>query len=190
MKRDQIISAKSFFIILAFSVLLFYSIAFAEELPSDGKNRSDREVAKLTETLKEARDAFAAAQVVMQPGPNEISLADQARLKLPEGFVFVPSKEAKRIIESLGDPTTNDILGLVFPYSDPNARWMVSIQFHRAGYLRDDDANDLDPNELLEQIKIRTDEDNKVRREKGIPEIEVIGWIEEPHYDVATGTCQ
>jgi uncharacterized membrane-anchored protein len=127
--------------------------------------------------------AMAAARKVHVAGPSEVKLVDQATFKLPEGFIYIPAAEAKRLLVAMGNRVGNDILGVVFPASD--ARWFVVMRFHKSGYIRDDDARNWNTDELLTSLKAGTEQSNAERRARGIGEIEVVGWVEVPAYDAA-----
>jgi uncharacterized membrane-anchored protein len=60
------------------------------------------------------------------------------------------------------------------------------LSYIDAGYIRDDDAKDWDPDEILSAIKSGTEEDNAKRRANGTPELAIIGWAEKPRYDAAS----
>jgi uncharacterized membrane-anchored protein len=128
--------------------------------------------------------AFAAAKGVARPGPAEVRLGDHAVLKLPDGVVYVPPAEGGRIMVAMGNTAGNGLLGLVFPTDE--ADWMVVMRYVDAGYIRDDDARDWNAAELLDNLKRGTEEINRERVRRGIPELELLGWIEAPRYDAAT----
>ncbi len=130
--------------------------------------------------------AFEAAKQTAVQGPSDVKLADQATLKVPEGFVYVPPAEGKRIMTAMGNRVGAGLLGLVFPGDDSNANWFVVMSYVDSGYIRDDDAKDWNADELLANLKAGTDEANKDRRARGIAEMEVLGWVEAPRYDAAT----
>ena len=132
----------------------------------------------------EAKAAIEAAQKVQVPGPTDVKLADQAVLKLPKGYVYVPPAEGGRLMAVMGNRVGEGLLGLVFPDSDE--KWLVVMRFLKSGYIKDDDAKDWKADELLKGLKEGTEEANKERRERGIPEIEVLDWVEPPSYDAAT----
>jgi uncharacterized membrane-anchored protein len=134
----------------------------------------------------EIEAAFAAAKPAAIDGPSDVKLGDQATLRLPEGFVYVPPTEGKRIMAAMGNRVGAGLLGLVFPGNDPDANWFVVMSYVDSGYIRDDDANDWKADELLASLKAGTDEANKDRRARGIAEMEVLGWVEAPRYDAAT----
>lgn len=133
----------------------------------------------------EIEAAFEAAKQTAVQGPSDVKLADQATLKLPEGFVYVPPAEGKRIMTAMGNRVGTGLLGLVFPGDDPDADWFVVMSYVDSGYIRDDDAKDWDADELLGNLKAGTEEANRDRKARGIAEMEVLGWVEAPRYDAA-----
>ncbi len=132
----------------------------------------------------EAAAAFKAAEAAMTRGPADIKLADQAVIKIPEGQTFIPTAEAGRLLTVMGNRPGDGLLGLVMPLSD--AEWIVVARNVKAGYVKDDDAKDWKADELLASLKEGTEETNKERRQRGIGEIDVIGWVQPPTYDAIT----
>ena len=53
------------------------------------------------------------------------------------------------------------------------------------GYVSIDDWKNLNPDELLNTVKENTAAGNEVRRSKGVPTLEVAGWIQKPTLDPA-----
>lgn len=129
----------------------------------------------------EANAAFAAAHAVAQVGPVEVTLRDQARLNLPDGYVFIPLPEAERLMKALGNRVNDTFLGLVFP--DVREHWFVVAEYEPSGYIKDDDAKDWNVDELFNNIKEGTEAANEERRAAGFAELDVVGWIERPQYD-------
>jgi uncharacterized membrane-anchored protein len=66
------------------------------------------------------------------------------------------------------------------------ANWFIVMRFNKSGYIKDDDAREWNVDDLLKGLKEGTDESNKERRSRGIPEIEVVGWVEAPKYEATT----
>lgn len=156
---------------LAAFLFAFQSAAWAQGGPTAGAQAE----------MKAAIDAAQKAQVA---GPSDVKLADQAVLKLPKGFIYVPPAEGQKLLNAMGNRVGEGLLGLVFPDSD--AEWFVAMRFLKSGYIKDDDAKDWKTDELLQGLKEGTEESNKERRTRGFPEVEIIGWIEAPAYDAAT----
>lgn len=122
-----------------------------------------------------------AASMAMLHGPTEVQLADQGRLALPEGYSFVPKKEAAAVMQLIGNRTDEAFLGLIFP--DSEASWMVSVEYEPSGYIEDKEAKDWNAKDMLEQLKEGTQQANERRREQGVAPLEVTRWIEPPTYD-------
>ncbi|MGH8186574.1 MAG: DUF2167 domain-containing protein [Steroidobacteraceae bacterium] len=148
---------------------LLTSLAFAQDTPP---------AADPSEAI------WQAAEAVMQRGPTQVELRDQAKLELPEGYGFVPAKEGAAVMQMLGNQTDERFLGLIFPNGE--ATWFVTVDYEPSGYIKDDDAKDWDADELLTSLKEGTQAANEHRREIGVEEIEVTRWVEKPAYDSQT----
>jgi uncharacterized membrane-anchored protein len=119
-------------------------------------------------------------------GPADVPLIDQAVLKLPDGFFFVPKAEGARILRALGNTVgEKTFVGLIIG-TTPGAEWIVATRYINEGYIKDDDAKNWNADELLQNLKDGTEEANKDRAARGFPELEVLGWVEKPAYDAAT----
>lgn len=130
----------------------------------------------------EAKQIWNAARSAAKDGPQDIALGSQARLKLPQGFVFVPQPHAARVLNAMGNPGNDPRLqGLVFPKGDGG--WFVSVRFENAGYVKDDDAKDWKADDLLKSYREGTEASNKERAKMGVPALEILGWAQEPAYD-------
>ena len=136
--------------------------------------------AKQEQIAAERKAAFEAAEKVVQNGPAEVKLIDQAVLALPAGFQFIPQPEAGRILRANGSGGSQETLGLITPAGDGN--WWVLLQYIPAGFVKDEDAKDWKADELLTSIKEGTEAGNEQRVERGFEPLEVTGWIEKPAY--------
>lgn len=65
---------------------------------------------------------------------------------------------------------------------------MVLFQNIKTGYVPLDDWKELNSKDLLEEITQNTEKENKERRKRGVSELHVIGWIQEPTLDLETKT--
>lgn len=130
----------------------------------------------------EMRAAVQAANQAALLGPADVKLIDQAVLKLPEGLVYIPPREAGRLLTAMGNRVGEGVLGMVVSPA-PEANWFVVMRFYKSGYIKDDDAKEWKVDELLDGLKAGTEQGNQERRSRGIPEIEVVGWVQAPQYD-------
>lgn len=134
---------------------------------------------------QELENAKNAAREALQKGPQDIKLVDQAMLKLPEGFGFIPNPAADRFMKALGNLSDPDRVGLVVPLQDDKG-WLIDVEYIKSGYIKDDDAKDWDVDELFGNIKQGTLEGNKQRASMGFPEIDIVGWVQKPQYASAS----
>ncbi len=134
----------------------------------------------------ELRTAYQAAVAALKKGPVDVPIAGQATLKVPEGHGFIPAAEARQLLRAWGNHPDDQDQGMIVPVADKKADWFVVVSYMNAGYIKDDDARDWKADELLSSIREGTEETNKERKARGIPEMEIIGWVEKPLYDAAT----
>jgi uncharacterized membrane-anchored protein len=143
----------------------------------------------LAQPSEDAQAEFAAAVQALNKaridGPAEIKLVDQALLRLPAGFIYVPAAESNRLLMAMGNRGGDNTLGLLLPAAEDEG-WFIVMRFTKSGYIKDDDARNWDVDELLKGLKEGTEEVNRERRSRGIPEVEVLAWVEAPKYDAAS----
>lgn len=133
----------------------------------------------------EAKAAWAAAHAARIDGPAEIKMRDQAVLKLPAGYVWVPEPAAGQLMRAMGNHPGEREIGIVFPQKD-DQNWMVIAEYDAAGYIKDDDAKDWNVDDLFKNLKDGTEAANEDRRQRGFAELEIVGWVEKPAYEAAT----
>jgi uncharacterized membrane-anchored protein len=136
-------------------------------------------------TQAEIQAAWQAAAKSGTFGPAQIRLLDQATLNITDDEVFIPAAEANRIMAALGNSSTPERFGLVTEKSD-NVRWMVDVTWIKEGYVRDGDAKEWQADAMLEELKEGTERGNAERLARGIPALDVTGWVEKPAYDSAS----
>ncbi|MFZ6748269.1 DUF2167 domain-containing protein [Undibacterium sp. Ren11W] len=129
----------------------------------------------------EIKAAYEEADKVKQAGPFEVKMLDQAVLRIPAGQIFIPNPTASRILRAMGNSSDDSLLGVIFPASDEN--WFVVARYEKAGYIKEDDAKEWNADELLKSLTEGAEAGNVARREKGIREMQVVGWAEKPAYD-------
>jgi uncharacterized membrane-anchored protein len=133
----------------------------------------------------EINAAVTEAQAAKQMGPMDVPLIDQAVLKLPQGYVFFPGKQSGRLLRAMGNRIPHDPIGMVVPGEGKQGNWFVVIEYDAAGYVKDDDAKNWNADELLNGIREGNKAANEERRSRGIPESEIVGWVEPPTYDAS-----
>lgn len=114
-------------------------------------------------------------------GPKLVDLGNAVELDLPADMLLVDATAARQLLEAGGDDAT----GVVALVAKRDAPWIVVISYDAVGYVSDEEADDLDANELIAAIKTGTLAQNTQRRAKGVPELFVDGWFTPPSYDRA-----
>ena len=130
-----------------------------------------------------APDAEEAPTIPHIVGPQHVELGHNASIDLPDGMILVERTAAQDLMRKAGN-SADTVVALVAPRA-AGPTWHVIIEADDVGYVDDDDANDIDPSDMLEDFKHGTLEQNKVRKEKGVPELFVDRWSEPPRYEHA-----
>ena len=113
-----------------------------------------------------------------------------AKIHVPEDFRYLDAKDAGTVLTKIwGNPPSSGTLGMlvpakVSPASDDS--WAVIITYDEDGYVKDDEADKMNYDKLLKEMKEGTQEANKERVKEGYGSIELVGWATPPRYDKAT----
>lgn len=104
-------------------------------------------------------------------------------IKPPAAFATLLGKDAQRyefLINGYEFPDTEMVI------YDPASEVEIAIEFHREGFVKDNDWSDIDADDFLKQIIDGQQQSNKRRLANGQEAFDAIGWIEPPSYDPAT----
>jgi len=160
---------------IATALLFFFSLVL---IPALAQEESEQEMT-YEELLAQIK-----SQIEFQSGKIEIK-DGIASLNLPEGYAFLSAKDARFILEDcFNNPPDSDVLGLVAPGgAETDFDWFLIIYYSDEGHIKDDDAKDMDYDELLESMIEDTKAGSEERKKKGYGTVELLGWAEPPHYD-------
>lgn len=124
--------------------------------------------------------------LVYKTGVIELE-SGNAKLTVPEGFRYLDKKQSMFIITDMwGNPADSSVLGMIVPNNKSLLQkdaWAFIISFDDIGYVKDDDADDIDYDDLLKDMKKETDAANPERIKNGYEAIHFIGWAAKPYYD-------
>ena len=112
-------------------------------------------------------------------GPHQVDAGHDVMIDLPAGYLFLDSEQAKKFMEKLGNLHNDDLLGVI---AQPDASWLVTVRFTEDGYVKDDEAEKMDADEILKAIREGTDAANEERGKLGFKPLHVVGWSEPPKY--------
>ncbi len=110
------------------------------------------------------------------------------QIVVPDGFKYLNPAQAERVIVDLwGNPGGENItLGLILPENQgvlSERGYVFNIQYDEIGYVKDNDADKIDYDELMTEMKKEAVEANKLREEQGYEPIYMVGWAAKPFYD-------
>lgn len=110
-----------------------------------------------------------------------------ASLNVPKGFKFLDAKQTQYVLKDLwGNPEDTTVLGSIVPENKGvmnDNSWLFVINYQEDGYVKDDDAQDINYDDLLKDIQEEMRNENPDRTKQGFETIELIGWASKPFYD-------
>lgn len=113
-----------------------------------------------------------------------------ATLNLPANFRYLsPSDAEKVLVEAWGNPPGSQSLGMIFPADvSPlsESSWGVVITYDESGYVKDDDADKINYDDLLKDMKEQVEAASEERVKQGYGPMHLVGWAERPSYDKST----
>lgn len=159
---------KKLFVLAAFAAMYSCGL-FAQEMESDQM------------MIDSIENSF-----VYQTGTIELDEGN-AILNVPAGFRYLDPEQANHVLSGLwGNPEDDAILGLLVPENKgvlAGDSWVFTISYDEMGYVEDEDAEDIDYDDLLEEQQTDTRASNEQRKELGYETVELIGWAASPYYD-------
>ena len=115
--------------------------------------------------------------------PNKV-----ATLHLGEQYHYLAPAETNQLLQMWGNPPDEETQGTILP-ADVNpfseGGWAVFLTYVDDGHIDDPDANEIDYDDLLKDMKEGTEDSNAARKKAGYPEMHLLKWAEPPRYDAA-----
>jgi uncharacterized membrane-anchored protein len=157
------------------AALFSASLAFAGD-PADSTQMILEAMAKIDSI--EARLHYKTGTVTLRNGLATINIAP--------GFKFLDSADARYVLEDVwGNLKGQTALGMILP-ADAKAAiadYGFIVEYEPIGYVKDDDADEIDYDKLLKEMKEDAVQGNEERRKAGVSTMDLIGWAAKPHYD-------
>jgi uncharacterized membrane-anchored protein len=111
-----------------------------------------------------------------------------AEFDVPEGFKFLDAKQATIVMTELWKNPPSQCSGLLLkqgenPVGNEPFSYAIEIDYNKSGYISDEDANSIDYDDLLEDMKKSTEESNIERKKNGYDDLHLVGWAYPPYYN-------
>lgn len=145
--------------------------------------------------LSHAQSAVDSAQMLidsleasLQYQQGEIKLDNGiGTLQTPAGFRYLNAQQSAYVLQDLwGNPDGSGTLGMIVPQNTgllADNSWAFVITYDEMGYVKDDDAGDIDYDELMTEMQSDTEVANEERAKGGFDPIALVGWASKPFYD-------
>ncbi|PJJ54962.1 DUF2167 domain-containing protein [Hymenobacter chitinivorans] len=107
-------------------------------------------------------------------------------LNVPPGFRYLDVKQSDYVLTKLWGNPDGESLGMLFPLNRgplDGGSWAFCLEYDPSGYVQDDDAADINYDDLLKQMQDDTEEGNEEREKAGYGRVLLIGWAAKPYYD-------
>ncbi len=113
-----------------------------------------------------------------------------AKIEVPVGFKYLNGKDSEMILTEIwGNPPSeiaDQSLGMILPENNTpltDSTYVINITYSEEGYVNDEDAKDINFDELLETMQTSCIENNPYREEQGYDPVYLVKWAAKPFYD-------
>jgi uncharacterized membrane-anchored protein len=171
------------------SLLVLTAVSYADKGGKKGKKKeANTEIDSLAAAFTKEimfRDSIVKA---MKYETGTIQLEGGfAKLNIPAGFKFLNQEQGNFILtEAWGNPPQTGVLGMIFPEkADPftDSSYAFVVSFEDMGFVKDEDAADVNYDDLMKEIQKDEAETNRERVSMGYSTIHIKGWAQKPFYD-------
>lgn len=142
----------------------------------------------LTSQMVAAENQNHAIEAKLQYQTGDIGVGDGlAVFRMEEGWRWLGSEDASRVLTHWGNPVIQPPLGMVFPAENTATNgWGVLVRFEEDGWVEDDEADEIDCDALLAEMQANTLQESGDRVAAGYDSVALVGWADAPHYDANT----
>jgi uncharacterized membrane-anchored protein len=120
-------------------------------------------------------------------GPGDGKLGDIATIRFPSKYIFADGNDTRTIMEAMHNPPSGNELGFLAP---EDSDWFLVFEYSKTGYIKDDEKNSLNADEMLKQIKKGNEAGNRERAKRGWPPLNITGWKQPPRYNPITNNLE
>ncbi|MEP0266209.1 DUF2167 domain-containing protein [Dokdonia sp.] len=172
------------------TIIAFTFMPFVSRAQDQSENDTETEIQLTEEDLQQLEQYRVYADSVesaMNYKYGKISLdGGLAVIDVPEGYKFLEKEQANYIMSDVwGNPEDASTLGLLIKEDESpiDATYAIEISYSEEGYIEDEDAEDLDYDDLLEEMQEDAIANNIELEKLGYPTANLVGWAAPPFYD-------
>ena len=163
--------------------LLFFTLVFGLGLTAMA---GDKDSTKIKEELISKFVDSLESSFKWQTGT--VNLSNNAiKLNIPQNFRFLNAEQSQYILEDIwGNLKDGSVLGMVFPATiSPlsDSAWAYVVTYDQMGYVKDNDADDINYDDLLKDMRKDSEAANAERAKQGMGRFDLVGWAQKPFYD-------
>jgi uncharacterized membrane-anchored protein len=176
---------KSPLLVLLFLLTLSVSAGDKKKKEKEKIMTAEDSIAWISEMLEAKYDSI---ENSVKYERGSLTLNNKAiNVNVAKGFKFVNAKDARTILEKYyNNPPDESVLGLIFPEDRgvfTDSSYFFVITYSDMGHVEDDDAEDMNYDELLTELKKDADASNIERARLGYRKAWIVGWASQPYYD-------
>lgn len=175
-------SAPLLLLLVCLVLQVFAVIIYAQKPTPKSTPQEKAKDKRMTAEEFEASLKFQRGTIILKHG--------MAVLNVPESYRYLDPEQTERLlVDGWGNRPGTDTLGMLVPSNVSvlgDESWGVVISYDEDGYVKDDEAEQINYDELLKTMKEDTLEGNEERRKAGYEPVELIGWAAPPRYDKAS----
>jgi uncharacterized membrane-anchored protein len=107
-----------------------------------------------------------------------------ATITVPKGFKFLGKEQSNYLLRDIwANEPDSSILGMLVSEEGIYSGVIYTVSYDPMGYVKDEDAGDINYDELLTEQQQETRDANPERVRLGYEPIEFVGWAANPYYD-------
>lgn len=111
---------------------------------------------------------------------GKFKIGGNAEIEVPDGLQLTNGTGASKVLRLFGNPPSGHDLALI---GTPDLSWWATFKFVGEGYVKDDDKDKIDAEELLKAHRENQDRGNEERKKMGLEELSINGWAVPPYYN-------
>ncbi|MEP2775255.1 MAG: DUF2167 domain-containing protein [Luteolibacter sp.] len=164
-------------------LLLGSALIFAAATPLHSQDNSSPNAEMTEEDMAQMKEYMEFINSISWVTEGKGQLGTRAEIHVPEGYRFTGSAGTIKLMEFYGNLTNGQELGYLSPME---MDWFAVFEFEDIGYVKDDDKDKLDADEILASLREGQKQANEQLSSRGMPTLNVIGWHTPPFYNTST----